>query len=498
MELKSHGMLEGLEAAGADAKDAMKYSGFYEPLSADWPAGVHVRPDRLSAYSIAASLLVADAIILLVSGLIPVLLYENIAAASYSRYLQAIIVAPFIQILTCQAMKASTAKRILDWQWSLQRGVASVLLTFAMLMVIGVATKTTEEYSRVWFFSWLALSVALMVCVRVLLLARVGDKLAKGACLHRALVISCGESLAPIRQLSLETATWIRPVGAINVSDINSTPDLAPYLKQLSPDVVILCIPWSQIETALRKFKALSQHSVEVLVLPQASLDLRKAIRLRRIGEQTLLQIAEPPLTDWDIFVKRIEDVVVASAALVLLSPLMLLTALAIKLESRGPVLFRQTRAGFNGQTIELWKFRSMYVETSDPHAAQQTSRRDPRVTRVGRFIRRTSIDELPQFWNVLEGKMSVVGPRPHALATSAEGKALETLVEEYVSRHKVKPGITGWAQVNGARGELCSREQVKRRVDYDLHYIEHWSLLLDFKIILMTTIRMWHDPRAY
>jgi Undecaprenyl-phosphate glucose phosphotransferase len=496
--MEPHSIFERPKIAGASAMGSTKYADFYKPLSAYDSSGAHVRPDRISAYPFAASLILIDTIILLASGLVPVLLYENIDPETYARYVQAIIVAPFIQLLSCQAVKANAAKRIFDWQWSLQRGVASVLLTFAMIMVIGVAIKATAEYSRVWFFTWVTLSVALVVSARVLLLAWVGAKLAKGACLQRAFIVSCGENFATGRQLAWETARWIRPVGAIRVPDLDSTPDLTTYLKQLSPDVVILCIPLSQIETALRKFKALSQHAVEVLVLPQASLDLRNAIRLRHIGEQTLLQIAEPPLTDWDITVKRIEDVVVASLALVLLSPLMLLTAIAIKLDSRGPVLFKQARAGFNGQTIELWKFRSMYVEATDPHASRQTSKRDPRVTRVGRFIRRTSIDELPQLWNVLEGRMSVVGPRPHALATSAEGKALDALVEEYVSRHKVKPGITGWAQVNGARGELCSREQVKRRVDYDLHYIENWSLLLDFKIILMTTVRMWYDPSAY
>lgn len=477
---------------------SVKFAGFHETVSASGTSDARAFPDRISAYSFAASLLLIDTFILLVSGLTPAILYENIDAGSYARYLHAIIVAAFIQLLACQAVKAHATKRVFDWSWSLQRGVASVLLTFAMLMVIGVATKTTAEYSRVWFFSWAVFSVILIVVARVLLLARVAGKLANGACLQRALIVSCGESSSTGRQSALEAARWIRPIGAITVSDLDSTPDLAPYLKKLNPDVVILCIPLSQIETALKKFKALSQHAVEVLVLPQAALDLRKAIRLRRIGEQTLLQIAEPPLTDWDVTIKRIEDVVVASLSLFLLSPLMILTAIAIKLDSRGPVLFRQTRAGFNGQTIEIWKFRSMYVEATDAHASRQTSKRDPRVTRVGRFIRRTSIDELPQLWNVLEGKMSVVGPRPHALATCAEGKALDSLVEEYVSRHRVKPGITGWAQVNGARGELCSREQVKKRVDYDLHYIENWSLLVDFKIILMTAVRMWHDPRAY
>jgi lipopolysaccharide/colanic/teichoic acid biosynthesis glycosyltransferase len=139
-----------------------------------------------------------------------------------------------------------------------------------------------------------------------------------------------------------------------------------------------------------------------------------------------------------------------------------------------------------------------MYVEGTDLHASRQTSKDDPRVTRVGRIIRRSSLDELPQFWNVLTGQMSVVGPRPHALQTSAGGQPLEAIAEQYPARHRVKPGITGWAQVNGARGELHSREQVIRRVNYDLFYIENWSVLFDLKIILMTAMRVFHDPNAY
>jgi exopolysaccharide biosynthesis polyprenyl glycosylphosphotransferase len=311
-------------------------------------------------------------------------------------------------------------------------------------------------------------------------------------------VINCGESVLTGEQLALETNNRIRAVGMISVGDLASAPDLDPLVRQLSPEVVVLSLPWFQIETALGHFRALSQHAIEVLVLPQTGISLQRAIRLRRFGSQTLLQVAEPPLADWDVAIKRMEDIIIAGLALILISPLLVLTALAIKLESKGPILFKQTRAGFSGDRIEVWKFRSMYIEGADPHASRQTSKDDPRVTRVGRFIRKTSIDELPQFWNVLRGHMSVVGPRPHALATSAEGKPLDALVEEYLARHRVKPGITGWAQINGARGELRSRAQVKKRVDYDLHYIQNWSVMFDLKIILITIFRTFYDPHAY
>jgi exopolysaccharide biosynthesis polyprenyl glycosylphosphotransferase len=330
------------------------------------------------------------------------------------------------------------------------------------------------------------------------LLAAAEVRLARGACLQRALIISCGDNVLTGDQLALDTGNRIRAVGSISAPDLESVPDLLPYLQQLSPEVVILSLPLAQVEEAMSKLKVLSHFAIEVLVLARANGSLEKSLRIRRVGTKTLLQVAEPPLAEWAAAVKRIEDVAVAGIGLLMISPVLFLTAIAIRLESRGPVLFKQKRAGFNGSIIEVWKFRSMFVEGTDHHAAHQTSRDDPRVTRIGQFIRRTSIDELPQLWNVLQGHMSVVGPRPHALATSAEGKRLDMIVDQYAARHRMKPGITGWAQINGSRGELRSCDQVKRRVDYDLYYIENWSILLDIKIILVTAMRVLHDPRAY
>jgi exopolysaccharide biosynthesis polyprenyl glycosylphosphotransferase len=191
-------------------------------------------------------------------------------------------------------------------------------------------------------------------------------------------------------------------------------------------------------------------------------------------------------------------DIVGAAVALILLAPLMILTALAIKIETRGPIFFRQTRTGLNQQPFQIWKFRSMHSALADYGGAQQTSVNDTRVTRVGRIIRRLSIDELPQLFNVLQGDMALVGPRPHALDTKVVGKGLEVAVPTYPLRHRVKPGLTGWAQVNGLRGELDELWKAERRVAYDLDYIENWSLALDIRILITTVCLVLHDPAAY
>ncbi|ARN82513.1 exopolysaccharide biosynthesis polyprenyl glycosylphosphotransferase [Methylocystis bryophila] len=195
---------------------------------------------------------------------------------------------------------------------------------------------------------------------------------------------------------------------------------------------------------------------------------------------------------------KRVEDIVIATVALVLLAPLMALVALAIQIETPGPIFFRQTRTGLGGRTFEVWKFRSMYHELSDWRGAAQTRRDDPRVTRIGRFIRRTSIDELPQLFNVLEGTMSIVGPRPHALSTKIDGQNLEEIVDYYAARHYTKPGMTGLAQINGFRGELDTIEKLRKRVELDLRYINDGSLWLDLEIILKTAFLCVYDEKAY
>ena len=263
-------------------------------------------------------------------------------------------------------------------------------------------------------------------------------------------------------------------------------------------DQVIVALPLVSQERLNRIIEELSAGSIDICIMPREFLVLRDRYRVNYIGSLPVLSVWQQPVRDLDGVLKAIQDRVLALIGLIVLSPLLLLTAIAIKLESKGPVLFRQRRLGFNNLEIDVLKFRSMYVDRQDETGAQRTRKDDPRVTRVGRFIRRTSIDELPQLWNVLRGEMSLVGTRPHALAMRVGDEYYHEAVRGYPARHRVKPGITGLAQVRGLRGEIDTIERAKKRVEYDVYYIEHWSPLLDLRIIMETMVRLVWDRNAY
>jgi exopolysaccharide biosynthesis polyprenyl glycosylphosphotransferase len=217
------------------------------------------------------------------------------------------------------------------------------------------------------------------------------------------------------------------------------------------------------------------------------------------LGDVPVLDVFDRPITDWDVVMKWLFDKTVGGLALILAAPLMALAAIAIKLDSRGPVFFKQQRHGFNNELVEVYKFRSLYTEMTDHTAQKSVTKDDPRVTRVGRFIRKTSIDELPQLINVVfKGNLSLVGPRPHAVNQKIANRQFDEAVDGYFARHRVKPGITGWAQINGWRGEMTSPETIKQRVEHDLYYIENWSLLFDFSILMRTPLALLKSENAY
>ena len=234
----------------------------------------------------------------------------------------------------------------------------------------------------------------------------------------------------------------------------------------------------------------LSAHSNKLRFRPRA---------YSYIGNLPVLDVFDKPITDWDVVMKWLFDKLVGSAMLIGAAPLMLLTAIAIKFDSRGPVFFKQKRYGFNNELIEVYKFRSMYVDKCDATASKLVTKDDARVTRVGRFIRKTSLDELPQLINVvIKGDLSLVGPRPHAVHAKAEDRLYDEAVDGYFARHRVKPGITGWAQVNGWRGETNTHEKIQRRVEHDLYYIENWSVVFDFYILAKTPFALAKSENAY
>ncbi len=216
--------------------------------------------------------------------------------------------------------------------------------------------------------------------------------------------------------------------------------------------------------------------------------------KLHQFGDFTKFRIYETPFKGMNSYIKRLEDIILASLILIIVAFPMLIIAILIKLTSHGPILFKQLRYGLEGEPFEVWKFRTMKV-CENGKTIIQARKIDPRVTQLGRFLRQTSLDELPQFFNVLQGYMSVVGPRPHAIS---HNEIYRKLIPGYMWRHKVKPGITGWAQINGWRGETDTLEKMQKRVEYDLEYIRDWSIGFDLKIVFLTILKGWFHKNAY
>jgi putative colanic acid biosynthesis UDP-glucose lipid carrier transferase len=274
--------------------------------------------------------------------------------------------------------------------------------------------------------------------------------------------------------------------------------DVVDFIHRRGVQDVYITLPLGGHEPAgariPRLLQALQDTTVSVHYVPDLLGITIIQGRLRDVNGVPVVGLCETPFTGINQFVKRAEDLVLASLIIVLIAPLLLGVALGVKLSSPGPVLFRQRRNGLDGREIVVWKFRSMRALDDGP-VVRQATRDDPRITPFGAFIRRTSLDELPQFFNVLQGHMSIVGPRPHAVAHNDEYREL---IRAYMVRHKVKPGITGWAQVNGHRGETDTLEKMRARVEYDLEYLHHWSLGLDLRIIARTLALVLGDRHAY
>ena len=267
---------------------------------------------------------------------------------------------------------------------------------------------------------------------------------------------------------------------------------ITPYVDQIV--VAIDTSAKSRVKGIIEKLRSLPN---EVSLLVDVESDIERQAALSRVADMPLARVSGISEDERKELLKRVEDIVIGTLALILCSPIMLAVAIAIKLDSHGPVFFRQRRHGFNNESILVWKFRSMYTHMADHTAAQQVTRNDPRVTAIGRFIRKTSIDELPQLFNVLRGEMSLVGPRPHAIGMRTGPDESARLVAEYAWRHRMKPGVTGWAAINGSRGPLDHADDVRRRIALDVEYIERHSIWFDLYIMLMTLPCLLGDAKT-
>ena len=377
-----------------------------------------------------------------------------------------------------------------------------------VILLIGTAVfffRAQDQVSRVWVVTWYIGGAGALLFYRMSLRALILHWTAQGRLKRRAVIVGGGkdaESLIEAIRHGAENDIVLMglfddrddersPVLVAGYQKLGRVSDLVEFARLTRVDLVIVSMPLSAEQRVLQMMK-------QLWVLP---VDIRLSAHMNQlrfthkaysyIGDVPVFDMADRPISDWNLVFKWLFDKIVALTALVLLSPLMLATAIAIKLESKGPVIFRQKRHGFNNELIEVYKFRSMYTDKADAGAAKLVTRDDPRVTRVGRFIRKTSIDELPQLINVLQGRLSIVGPRPHALQAKADNTLYYEAVDGYFARHKVKPGITGWAQVNGWRGETDTVDKIMQRVNHDLYYIENWSILFDLYILIMTPVSL-------
>jgi Undecaprenyl-phosphate glucose phosphotransferase len=382
-------------------------------------------------------------------------------------------------------------------------------LVIGSLLMLGFAAGLLDEVSRGWVALWLLFGFTGLMGARIATRLQLLRWHKAGRLTLNIAVIGAGEHGRRFIEHLRQQERHVNIIGLFDdrrdrIPDfiagfpvLGTVDELLLFARRHRIDQVVVALPWGAEDRLLGWLKKLKTLPADIRLCPDVIGFHLPHRGVSHIAGVPMLNVFEKPIAGWDNVVKTIEDRLLASLILVLIAPLMLAVAAGIKLTSPGPVFFKQKRYGFNNEIIDVFKFRSMHVErcSADDGPVAQATRDDDRITPFGRFLRRTSLDELPQFINVVRGEMSIVGPRPHAVAHNEQ---YAKLIDEYLARHKVKPGITGWAQVNGLRGETDTLEKMERRVQYDLHYIENWSLALDLRIILMTLLVGFSHPNAY
>jgi len=473
----------------------------------------HDKSSLVSLVVIRGAVRAFELAIVLILGLAIALLYvEEPVVAGNASFLTVAAFTALATVAIFELLQLYMLPAFTSFIQQMPRVLLGWTAAFALLLAGVFFLKMGHEFSRVWFALWYATGAAALLAERLAVASLVRHWTSQGRLFRRAAIYGGGmitEKL--IGELEIDVDSDVRIMGVFDdrgddrvdrivagYPRLGGLGELVEFARSTRLDVVIVALPITAEKRLLQVTRSLSVLPAEVK-LPAGSTELRfTADTYSRVGKVAMIDLLEKPIADWGTVAKWAFDKVVGLLALALLSPLMLAVAIAIKLDSPGPVLFRQKRHGFNNELIEIFKFRSMYVDRCDANAARLVTKDDPRVTRVGRFIRKTSLDELPQLFNVLAGSLSLVGPRPHALEAKAAGKLYVSVVDGYFGRHKVKPGITGWAQINGWRGETDTPEKIQRRVEHDIYYIENWSLLLDAYILLKTPFALLKSENAY
>jgi len=390
-----------------------------------------------------------------------------------------------------------------------------LIWTTVMLVAAALAffARPEGDFSRVWAATWFGSALLFLYGGRLLLSALVRHWTREGRLVRRTVIVGgggAGETLIHALEAQRDSDLVIRgvfddrsddrsPASVAGQSKLGTVDDLVEFARRTRIDLLLVSLPITAEERVLQMVRKLWVLPVDIRLAAHTSKLRFRPRAYSYIGNVPVLDVLDRPIADWNYVAKWLFDRVVGGLLLIAALPVMALCALAIKLDSRGPVFFQQKRYGFNNELIEVFKFRSMYVDATDATAAKLVTKNDPRVTRVGRVLRKMSLDELPQLINVaIKGDLSLVGPRPHALHAKAENQLYDEVVDGYFARHRVKPGITGWAQINGWRGETDTNEKIQRRVEHDLYYIENWSVFFDCYILARTPFALLFAENAY
>jgi Undecaprenyl-phosphate glucose phosphotransferase len=481
------------------------------------PAAAHVAAQpaaqALSPIVLAGTVRIIEAtLIVLVGGAIYLWYVVPIDGFEW-HYLAGIAGIATLAMLAFQSVDIYQVQAFRGYEKQYFRLASAWSIVFLLAMSISFLAKAGDQFSRAWLGAFYVLGLVTLIGFRRVLFLFVRSWTRQGRLDRRTVVVGADASGdALISALAGQSDTDVHVVGVFDDrGDDRASPtcagqpklgtvdDLVEFARRTRVDLVIFSLPVSAEARILQMLKKLCVLPVDIRLSAHNNKLRFRPRAYSYLGSVPVFDVLDRPITDWDVVMKWLFDRLVGGLILLLASPVLALVALAIKLDSRGPVLFKQKRYGFNNELIEVFKFRSLYAEATDPYALQVVTKNDPRVTRVGRFIRKTSLDELPQLFNVvLKGNLSLVGPRPHAIYGKLENRLFDEAVDGYFARHRVKPGITGWAQINGWRGEIDSELKIQRRVEFDLYYIENWSVLFDLYILARTPLALLNTESAY
>lgn len=419
-----------------------------------------------------------------------------------SVYLGAGLLAAIIFYLITQQSSLQSAPHVVTGPAQMRNIVFALSLSFLLLVSLFYLLKISDYFSRLWLCLWYVLSLSVLALERLgfrlwARLLRAETRLQKRVAVYgtvplaERVIAALNENIQDYVVVGIFSDEGVRTPGTPTMGGMS---ELIADVRSGACDRVIIALPLGEKERIREAVESLDALPIDVQLSPDAMCVPCELQGSQAHGGLVLLDVQHRPLSVRGSIVKSAMDYVVAACAIVVLAPVMAVIAVAIKLDSPGPVLFVQKRHGYNHRIIRVLKFRSMFVSNDDV-AVIQAVRGDDRITRIGRFLRRSSLDELPQLFNVLRGELSLVGPRPHAVS---HNNSYAQILSRYANRHKVKPGITGWAQVNGFRGETKTPDAMRQRLELDLHYIKHWSPALDVKILVKTTLVPFIDKNAY